>query len=117
MTIELYYFSLEEIKELSLKILSTDFFSKYFSTRQIVDKIIADKYDISERYLFTQCEYTILQNFIKKQMNHVLRWLKKQQYIKKYSNRFWIILDKEKIKSDERLLDMHKKKSVYVDKK
>jgi len=108
MAIEIYYFSLDEIKDLSLKILSSDFFSKYFSTRQIVDKIIADKYNIPERYLFTKCEYTKLQDFIKKQMNHVLREYKKLGYIKKYSNRFWIIF-REKIKNDERLLDKYKK--------
>jgi len=99
---EIHNFTLEEIKKLSLQILSTEFFSKYFSTRQIVDKIIADKYDIPERYLFTTCEYTNLQNFIKKQENHVLREFKKLGYIEKYSNRFWTI-NKEKIKIDKRL--------------
>ena len=96
-------FTLEEVKILSLKILASDFFNKYFSCRQLCDKIIVDKYEISERYLFTLSEYTPLQNFTKKQINHVLRWLKSKKYIIKSSNRFWIILDKDKIREDEKL--------------
>lgn len=94
------FFSLDEVKRLSLKILTSDFFSIYFSTRQLADKLIADKYNIPERYLFTECEYTPLQKYTKKQLNHIIRWLKSLDYISKYSNRFWRI-SKEKIKRDE----------------
>jgi len=95
-------FTLEEVKILSLKILASDFFNKYFSTRQLADKLIIDKHDIPERYLFTLCEYTPLQKYIKKQLNHVLREFKALEYIHKYSNRFWL-LSKDKIRRDERL--------------
>lgn len=96
------FFTLDEVKVLSLKILASDFFSKYFSTRQITDKIITDKFNIPERYLFTENEYTPLQHFTKKQMNHVIREFKKLDYISKFSNRFWVIY-KEKIRKDLRL--------------
>lgn len=96
------FFTLDEVKLKVLKILVSDHFSKYASTRQLTDKIIADKFNISERYLFTPCEYTPLQKFTKKQMNHVIRELKFLGYLTKYSNRFWLI-DKEKIKKDKRL--------------
>lgn len=99
---DIHFLSLEEVKKLSTKILSSDFFSKYFSTRQLADKIIVEKYHIEERYLFTKCEYTPLQKFIKKQLNHIIRWMKKEGYIEKYSNRFWEI-KKEKFKRNNDL--------------
>jgi len=96
------FFTLKEIKKRSLEILVSDFFSKFFSLRQLTDKIIADEYNIPERYLFTTSEYTPLQKYTKKQMNHCLREFKELGYISKFSNRFWIIF-KDKIKKDERL--------------
>lgn len=94
---EIDFFTLDEVKKLSLNILASDFFSKYFSTRQLADKIIVDKYEIHERYLFTPSEYTPLQGFIKKQLNHCIRWFKSMVFIQKYSNRFWKI-NKNKIR-------------------
>jgi len=99
------FFTLEEVKILSLKIIGSNFFSKYFSTRQLADRIIVDKYKIPERCLFTESEYTPLQKFIKKQLNHVMRDFKKLEYIWKYSNRFWQIMDKERINTDPRLIN------------
>ena len=107
------YFTLEEIKILSLKILASDFFSKYFSCRQLCDKIIVDKFNIPERYLFTPSEYSPLQKFIKKQLNHSIRSMKSLGYIKKHSNRFWLI-DKEKIKKDLKLLIVKERKEKGV---
>lgn len=98
------FFKLDEVKILSLKIINSNFFNKYFSSRQLRDKIIADKYNISERYLFTESEYTPLQKFTIKQLNHVMREFKRLEYIEKHSNRFWVII-KDKVKEDARLYE------------
>ena len=100
-------YSLEELKQKTLLLLLSDHFKKYASMRQIRDAIISKEYDVPERYLFTESEFTPLQKYMEKQFNHCFREFKRKGYIKKYSNRFWEI-DKQKILQDPRIKRIRK---------
>jgi len=83
--------NLDDVKVLATRILLSDHFNKYFSLRQLRDKIIVDIFNVPERYLFTESEYSPFQKRLGKQLNHCFREFETNKYISKYSNRFWKI--------------------------
>lgn len=91
--------NLDDVKVLATRILLSDHFNKYFSLRQLRDKIIVDIFNVPERYLFSESEYTPFQKRLGKQLNHCFREFEEKEWIKKYSCRFWI-LNRTKIKKD-----------------
>lgn len=106
---EIPFLSLNEVKILALELLVSDHFNKFFSSKQLRDAIICKMYNIPERYLFTASEYSPLQKFLGKQLNHCFREFKELKYITKKTNRFWRIY-KEKIQEDKRLNENGSKK-------
>lgn len=102
------FFTLAETHEMAHEILCSDHFSKFFSMKQLRDKMISKKFDIPERYLFSESEFSPLQRHVSKQLNHVFRKFQKQNLICKHSNRFWIILKdnfKEEVKDGEKQVE------------
>ena len=91
--------SLEEVKTITLEILISEHFSKYFSMRQLRDEVVIKKYDIPLRELQHEERFKTIRLRIGKQIVYLFREFRDKNYIQKHSNRFWII-NKEKIRSD-----------------